>query len=62
MPNLARLTSRQAIAIAIIAVIAISPAKARAQADPANAHLQFVRLRTPAQVAEFTRRARDDSG
>ena len=34
---------------------------ARAQADPANAHLQFVRLRTPAQVAEFTRQARADS-
>jgi adenylate kinase family enzyme len=34
---------------------------ARAQADPVNAHLEFVRLRTPAQVAEFTRQARADS-
>ena len=34
---------------------------ARAQADPANAHLEFIRLRTPAQVAEFTRQARADS-
>jgi adenylate kinase family enzyme len=31
---------------------------ARAQADPAHAHLTFVRLATPAQVAEFTRQAR----
>ena len=30
----------------------------RAQADPANAHLEFVRLTTPAQVADFARRAR----
>jgi adenylate kinase family enzyme len=29
----------------------------RAQADPAHAYLRFVRLATPAQVAEFTRRA-----
>jgi adenylate kinase family enzyme len=29
----------------------------RAQADPARARLRFVRLATPAQVAEFTRRA-----
>jgi adenylate kinase family enzyme len=29
----------------------------RAQADPAHARLRFVRLATPAQVAEFTRRA-----
>ena len=28
-----------------------------AQADPAHARLRFVRLATPAQVAEFTRRA-----
>jgi hypothetical protein len=34
---------------------------AREQADPANAHLEFIRLRTPAQVAEFTRQARADS-
>jgi adenylate kinase family enzyme len=30
----------------------------RAQADPANAHLEFIRLASPAQVAEFTRQAR----
>jgi adenylate kinase family enzyme len=30
----------------------------RAQADPAHARLEFVRLATPAQVAEFTRQAR----
>jgi adenylate kinase family enzyme len=29
----------------------------RAQADPAHAHLEFVRLRTPAEVAAFRRRA-----
>jgi adenylate kinase family enzyme len=29
----------------------------QARADPANARLKFVRLATPAQVAEFTRRA-----
>jgi adenylate kinase family enzyme len=30
----------------------------RAQADPAHAHLEFVRLTTSAQVAEFARQAR----
>ena len=34
----------------------------RAQADPAHAHLEFVRLATPAQVAEFTRQARAGRG
>ena len=34
----------------------------QAQADPANAHLEFVRLTTPAQAAEFTRRTRLRSG
>ena len=30
----------------------------QAQADPAHAHLEFVRLTTPAQVADFVRQAR----
>jgi adenylate kinase family enzyme len=34
----------------------------RAQSDPANAHLQFVRLRTPADVAALTARARSRPG
>jgi adenylate kinase family enzyme len=34
----------------------------RAQADPAHAHLEFVRLATPAQVAEFIRQARAGRG
>jgi adenylate kinase family enzyme len=33
----------------------------RAQADPANSHLEFVRLTSPARVAEFTRRVRPGS-
>lgn len=34
----------------------------QAQADPAHAHLEFIRLATPEQVAEFTRQARASSG
>jgi adenylate kinase family enzyme len=33
----------------------------RSQADPVNAHLEFVRLTTPAQVADFVRQARAGS-
>jgi adenylate kinase family enzyme len=33
----------------------------QAQADPAQSHLEFIRLTTPAQVAEFARRVRAGS-